>query len=207
MGLVLLLERRTSIKCRHTNTVENCSTVAVKEKLGGLGKKSTSSKHLWRTNRDAKDSHLCLRNHLLSLAVSVSLALTLIHCSFFTYAPFVPHKIQAWQLRILGPFGWNICSACGAFYKSAEPRWSELQQWENGFKQRPYVGWCYRMRRIFIVNVIFQGHLTEVFCTVPGFVWFLNYRVILFKAFPSLPVDVYFCEMYGVFWFVPVRPI
>lgn len=109
-------------------TQENCNTVAVKEKLGGLGKKRTSSKHLWRTNRDAKDSHLCLHNHLLSLSVSVSLALSLIHCSFFTYAPFVLHKIQAWQLRTLGPFGWNICSALAAFYKSAEPRWEQLKQ-------------------------------------------------------------------------------
>lgn len=59
---------------------------------------------------------------LLSLFVSVSLALALIHCSFFTYAPFVPHKIQAWQLRTLGPFGGNICSALAAFYKCTEPR-------------------------------------------------------------------------------------
>lgn len=92
--------------------------------------KRMSSKHLWSTNRDAKDSHLCLQNHLLSLSVSVSLVLTLIHCSFFTYAPFVPHKIQAWQLRTLGPFGWNICSAFAAFYKSADPRWEQLKQRE-----------------------------------------------------------------------------
>lgn len=127
---LLWLELKQDIKHRQTNTVENCNTVAVKEKLGGLGKKRTSSKHLWRTNWDAKDSHLCLQNHLLSLSVSVSLALTLIHCSFFTYAPFVPHKIQAWQLRTLRPFGWNICSALAAFNKSAEPRWEKLKQRE-----------------------------------------------------------------------------
>lgn len=120
------------MKHRQTNTAESSNTVAVKEKLGGLGKKRTSSKHLWRrTNTDAKDSHLCLQNHLLSLFVSVSLALTLIHCSFFTYAPFVPHKIQAWQLRTLGPFGRNICSALAAFYKCAEPRWEDMKQRET----------------------------------------------------------------------------
>lgn len=127
---MLWLALRRDIKRRQTNTVENSNTVAAKEKLGGLGKKRTSSKHLWRTNTDAKDSHLCLQNHLLSLFVSVSLALTLIHCSFFTYAPFVPHKIQAWQLRTLGPFGRNICSALAAFYKCAEPRWEDLKQRE-----------------------------------------------------------------------------
>lgn len=125
LRLVLWLELR-----HQAQTDKHCITVAVKEKLGGLGKKRTSSKHLWRTNRDAKDSHLCLHNHLLSLSVSVSLALSLIHCSFFTYAPFVSRKIQAWQLRTLGPFGWNICSALAAFYKSAEPRWEQLKQRE-----------------------------------------------------------------------------
>lgn len=156
---LLWLAHRRDIKHRQANTVENSNTVAVKEKLGGLGKKRTSSKHLWRTNTDAKDSHLCLQNHLLSLFVSVSLALTLIHCSFFTYAPFVPHKIQAWQLRTLGPFGRNICSALAAFYKCAELRWEDLKQREiYGFKQNPYMGWYYRLRRIFIVNIISQAH-------------------------------------------------
>lgn len=127
---ILLIVLSWGIKRRHTNIVLNSNTVAAEEKLGDLGKKRMSSKHLWSTNRDAKDSHLCLQNHLLSLSVSVSLVLTLIHCSFFTYAPFVPHKIQAWQLRTLGPFGWNICSAFAAFYKSADPRWEQLKQRE-----------------------------------------------------------------------------
>lgn len=149
---LLWLGLRRDIKHRQTNTVENSNTVAVKEKLGGLGKKRTSSKHLWRTNTDAKDSHLCLQNHLLSLFVSVSLALTLIHCSFFTYAPFVQHKIQAWQLRTLGPFGRNICSALAAFYKCAEPRWEDLKQWEiYGFKQNPYMGWYYMLWRTLLI--------------------------------------------------------
>lgn len=95
--------------------------MAGNKKLGGPGKKRTSSKHLWRANTDAKDSHLCLQNDLLSLFVSVALALALIHCSFFTYAPFVQHKTHARQLRTLGPFGQNICSAL-AYFKCAEPR-------------------------------------------------------------------------------------
>lgn len=150
----------------------------MKEKLGGLGKKRTSSKHLWRTNRDAKDSHLCLQNHLLSLSVSVSLVLTLIHCSFFTYAPFVLRKIQAWQLRTLGPFGWNICSALAAFYKSGDLRWAEMKQRDIcGFKQSPYMDWYYRLRRVFIVNN--NAREPEGFQT-----WHLNYWT----------VSVYFCE-------------
>lgn len=171
------------MKHRQTNTAESSNTVAVKEKLGGLGKKRTSSKHLWRrTNTDAKDSHLCLQNHLLSLFVSVSLALTLIHCSFFTYAPFVPHKIQAWQLRTLGPFGRNICSALAAFYKCAEPRWEDMKQRETAALNKTPIWVDNRLRRIFIVNIIIRAHsrFALVFCTISGFVRVYCYSVIVF---------------------------
>lgn len=150
---LLWLMLRRDIKHRQTNTVENSDTVAVKEKFGGLGKKKTSSKHLWRTNTDAKDSHLCLQNHLLSLFVSVSLALTLIHCSVFTYAPFVQHKIQAWQLRTCRPFGKNICSA-----QCAEPRWEDLKQSETGALNKAPIWAEFRdWGGFFIVNIIFQA--------------------------------------------------
>ena len=89
------------------------------EVLERRGRPQNTCEELTRMPRTA----ICVYKMIcVSLFVSVALALTLIHCSFFTYAPFVPRKIQAWQLRTLGPFGWNICSAIAAFYKCADER-------------------------------------------------------------------------------------
>lgn len=120
-GSGVVVNTETRHQHRQTNTVENSDKVAQREKLGRLGKKKTFSNHLWRTDTNAKGSHLCLRNHLLSLFVCVCVALTVIHSSVFAYAPFVRHEIQAWQLRTCRPFGVNICSS-----QCAETRWEDL---------------------------------------------------------------------------------
>lgn len=38
-----------------------------------------------------------------------------------------------------------------------------------GYKQSPYKGWYYMLRRIFIVNIIFQAHWLTLFYTLPFF--------------------------------------
>lgn len=118
--------RRQDIKQGQTNTAENSDTVAVKEKLGVVGKKTTSWKHFWRTTTDAKDSHLCLRNHFCSL-FRLCLSCTHSDSLFSLYICSLCHgKIQAWQLRTRRPFGKNICSC-----QCAEPRWEDLKQRES----------------------------------------------------------------------------
>lgn len=76
-------------------------------------------------------------------------------------------------------------------------------KWNRGFKQNPYMGWYYRLRRIFSVNNIIQAHrrFATVFCTAPGFVWIYFFPVIVFKIFPSGQWTYIFVKMYGVFWF------
>lgn len=185
---VLWLAPRQDIKHRQTNTVENSNTVAVKEKLGGLGKKRTSSKHLWRTNTDAKDGHLCLQNHLLSLFVSVSLALTLIHCSFFTYAPFVPHKITSMAVKDTRALWYEHMFSSCSFLQVCRTQMRESKAKGNhGFKQNLYMVWYYRLRKIFIVNISVQAHrrFATVSCTIPGFVWIYSFSAIVCKNFPS----------------------
>lgn len=77
---------------------EDMQTLKHGRKSGGLGKKRVSSKHLWRSNRGAKDSHLCLQNPLLSFSVS----LVLLSDSLFILC--ICSLCAAWQLRTLEPF-------------------------------------------------------------------------------------------------------
>lgn len=53
-----------------------------------------SSKHLWRTNRDAKDSHLCLQNHPLSLYVS------LVRSQDLLFILYICSLCAAWNTRV-----------------------------------------------------------------------------------------------------------
>lgn len=77
---LLWLVLRRDIKRRQTNTVENSETVAVKEKFGGPGRKTTSSKHLWRTNAYCQGQPSVFTKSFCVLFLSPSL----VHSLWFT---------------------------------------------------------------------------------------------------------------------------